>query len=149
MRASFANIPSYCCGFGFFFSKRSGDDDAENEAVKDSDPCESKPQKVDSLVAIQLQKTAEASQQRHTEICAIVEVLGPKGVRVNETARDSEQHSSTKEPSVEKLLTTSKPSISRSEHDFEPPLCNCPGIDIFSCCILIQIFRSFIYFQPA
>lgn len=133
----------------FFLPKRSGDGDVET-AIADEDSCESRPQKADSPVAIHVQENAEASQLQHTEINAILEVPGPKDVRVNETARDVVQHSCTTERSVEKLLTTSKPSASRSENDFEPPLCNCPGIYIFfSSCILIQIHRSFIYFQPA
>lgn len=140
MRASFANISSYCCGLGFFFlPKRSGDGDVET-AIADEDSCESKPQKADSPVAIHVQENTVASQLQHTEINEILEAPGPKDVRVNETTRDVVQHSCTTERSVEKLLTISKPPASRSENDFEPPLCNCPGIYIFF--LLVFLFKS-------
>ena len=123
----------------FFLPKRSGDGDVET-AIADEDSCESKPQKVDSPVVIHVQENVEVSQLQHTEVNAILEAPGPKDVRVNETARDVVQDLCTTEQSVEKLLTISKISASRSENDFEPPLCNCPGIYIFfSSCILIQI----------
>lgn len=121
----------------FFFSKRFGDSVAENETITDGDSGESKPQRADSPAIIE-QNAVETSQLQNTEINASDEL--PKDVRVNITARDVVQPSSAVEPSVEKLLTTSKPSASRGESDFGPPSCNCRGIYIFfSSCILIQI----------
>lgn len=122
----------------FFFSKRSGDGDAEIEAITDAVPGETKPQKEESLAIIHVQKNVAAPLEQNTEISAIAE--HPKDVRVNETARDVVQPSSAPEPSVEKLLTTSKPTASRSESDFEPPPCNCPGIYIFF--LLVFLFKS-------
>lgn len=137
MRALFANILSLLLWFGFFFSKRFGDIVAENETITDGDSGESKPQRADSPAIIE-HNAVETSQLQNTEINASDEL--PKDVRVNITARDVVQPSSAVEPSVEKLLTTSKPSASRGESDFGPPSCNCPGIYIFfSSCILIQI----------
>lgn len=137
MRALFANILSLLLWFGFFFSKCFGDIVAENETITDGDSGESKPQRADSPAIIE-QNAVETSQLQNTEINASDEL--PKDVRVNITARDVVQPSSAVEPSVEKLLTTSKPSASRGESDFGPPSCNCPGIYIFfSSCSLIQI----------
>lgn len=132
----------------FFFSKHSGDENAESKNVTDADTGKSKPHKADSPAIIHVQKNVEASQLQHTEINAIAEL--PKDVHLNETARDVVQDPSATEPSVEKLLTTSKPSASRSESDFEPPPCKCPGIYIFF--LLVFLFKSMevlFYFQPA
>lgn len=130
MRASLVNMPSYCCGLLlFFFSKRSGDGDTQNETIKTSDSCYSKPQKVGSPKEIHEQITVSAPQlQEKEEIKAIEDAPGLKDVCVNETARDSVQLSSTTKASVEKLLSTSKPSASRGESDLEPPPCYCPGM---------------------
>ena len=121
-----------------FFSKRSDDGDAESKTVTDADLGESEPPRTDSPAIIHVQKNVEASQLQDTEINATVELS--KDVRVNITARDVVQPSSAIEPSVEKLLTTSKPSASRSENDFGPPPCNCPGIYIFF--LLVFLFKS-------
>lgn len=128
--------------------KHSGDENAESKNVTDADTGKSKPHKADSPAIIHVQKNVEASQLQHTEINAIAEL--PKDVHLNETARDVVQDPSATEPSVEKLLTTSKPSASRSESDFEPPPCKCPGIYIFF--LLVFLFKSMevlFYFQPA
>lgn len=115
--------------FIIFFSKRSGDGDTQNEIIKASDSCYSKPQKVGSSKEIHEQITVSAPQlQEKEEINAIEDAPGLKDVCVNETARDSVQLSSTTKPSVEKLLSTSKPSASRGESDLEPPPCYCPGM---------------------
>lgn len=107
--------------------KRSGDGDTQNEIITASDSCYSKPQKVGSSKEIHEQITVSAPQlQEKEEINAIEDAPGLKDVCVNETARDSVQLSSTTKPSVEKLLSTSKPSASRGESDLEPPPCYCP-----------------------
>lgn len=107
-------------------NKRSGEDDTQSETIKTSEPCISKPQKIDSPEEIREQITAEEPQLQDREINAIADAPGIKDVCVNETARNNVQLSSTTKASVEKLSIISKPSASCSESDFEPPPCNCP-----------------------
>lgn len=139
MHASLANIPFLIVVvFDFFSQKRASDEVAENEIIADSEPAESKPQKPESPGIIHVQESVEAPQLKDTEeINATVE--HPKDVRVNLTARGEVQLARPTEPSAEKLLTSSKVVVSRSESDFEPPPCNCPGIYIFF--LLVFLFK--------
>lgn len=112
-----------------FLSKRAGDEDAQSERINDSDLGECKPQNPESPGIVHVQENIEAPQLQSTEINAPDEL--PKAVRVNITASGDVHPTRSSEPGAEKLLTNSKVAVSRSESDFEPPPCNCPGIYIF------------------
>lgn len=129
MRASFANIQYLFVVVCVFLSKRAGDDGAQSEIINDSEPSECKPQNPESPGKIHVQENAEVLQLQSTEISATDE--HPKAVHVNETASGDVQPTRSTEPIAENLLRSSKVVVSRSESDFEPPPCNCPGIYIF------------------
>lgn len=112
-----------------FLSKRAGDDGLQSERINDSEIGESKPQKPESPGIVHVQENAEPSPLQSTEINVPEE--NPKDVRVNVTASGDGYPARSTEPGAEKLLTNSKVAVSRSESDFEPPPCNCPGIYIF------------------
>ena len=137
-RASFENIFStYLLWFVIFLSKRAGEDGAQSEVINDSQPSECKPQKPESPGKIHVQENAEVLQLQSTEISATDDDANP--IRVNETASGVVQPTHSTEPVAENLLRSSKVEVSRRESDFEPPLCNCPGIYIFF--LLVFLFK--------
>lgn len=137
MRASFGNIHCLFVVVCVFLSKRAGDEDAQSERINDSEPGECKPQNPESPGIVHVQEKVEAPQLQSTEINVPDEL--PKAVRVNITASGNVQPTRSSEPGAEKLLTNSKVAVSRSESDFEPPPCNCPGIYIFF--LLVFLFK--------
>ena len=82
-----------------------------------------------------MQENAGVLQLQSTEISATEE----DPIRVIETASGVVQPTRLTEPVAENLLKTSKVEVSRRESDFEPPLCNCPGIYIFF--LLVFLFK--------
>ena len=136
MRASFANIHILLLWLRFL-SKRAVVEGGEREIINDSIPGECKPQKPESPGTIHAQEGTEVAQLQNTEISAVDEL--PKDAGVNVTASGVVQPTRSTEPGTEKLLTNCKVAVSRSESDFEPPPCNCPGIYIFF--LLVFLFK--------
>ena len=120
---------AYLLWFAFFLSKRAGDEGVQSERTNGPEPGECKPQNPESPGIVHVQRDVNAPQLQSTEINVPDEQ--PKAVRVNVTARGDVHPTRSTEPGAEKLLTNSKVAVSRSESDFEPPPCNCPGIYIF------------------